>query len=275
MTKTRGRRAVRRDSRRDIRVMTFNIRYAEADDGGHDWNHRRALALARIRAFDPDLLGIQELSDGVQAEYVKRHMQAWQFEGLRIEDCDWPSEMAPLLFRRRAFDLLDAGRFWLSASPAVAGSKSWGAAFARTVTWAALRHRATDRSLVFVNTHLDYEPSANERSAALLRRWVARTARRQPVIVAGDFNASKRSRAYSTLARSGLMFDVYRATLHALPAEGTYHAYGKARRPAAIDWILATEAFRPVSACTDRHRRGWLFPSDHYPLTAVVRWARD
>src|SRR5262249_16870324 len=155
--------------------------------------------------------------------------------------------------KRRAFDLLDTGRFWLSAVPAVAGSKSWGAAFARTVTWAALRHRATGRSMVFVNTHFDYEPSANERSADLLRRWIARTARRQPVIVTGDFNASKRSRAYRTLARSGLMFDVYRATHQAHSAEGTYHAYGRTGRPAAIDWILATAAFTPVSAHTDRY----------------------
>jgi endonuclease/exonuclease/phosphatase family metal-dependent hydrolase len=272
MTMTRRKRPVRSESRLEIRVMTFNIRYAEADDGEHNWARRRALALARIRAFDPDLLGIQELSDGVQAQYVRRRLQAWQFEGACTEDRDWPSEMAPLLFRRRAFELLDAGRFWLSTSSAVAGSKSWGAAFARTATRAAMRHRATGRPFVFVNTHLDYAPTANERSAALLRRWIDRMAARQPVILTGDFNASKRSLAYSTLARSGLLFDVQGAARRARAAQGTYHAYGKTRRPAAIDWILATEEFVTVSARADRFTKGRLFPSDHYPLTAVLRW---
>ena len=41
-------------------VMTFNIRYDEEADGRLSWRHRRDLALATIRAHDPDLLGLQE-----------------------------------------------------------------------------------------------------------------------------------------------------------------------------------------------------------------------
>ena len=152
--------------------MTFNIRYGEADDGPNRWERRRAQALSRIHAFDPDLLGVQELSDGPQAAYVRRHLKGWAFEGVRMDDEDWPHEIAPIFVKRRAFDTVAAGHFWLSRSPETPGSKSWGAAFARTATWAELRHVETGRSLVFLNTHVDYVPRASRYSAHLIGKWI-------------------------------------------------------------------------------------------------------
>jgi len=102
----------------------------------------------RIRAFDPDLLGIQECMDDSQAAYLKRHLKEWEFYGVRTEDAEWPLEMAPILFKRHAFDQVDRGCFWLSARPGVPGTKSWGGAMARTAAWATLRPRADGRSLV-------------------------------------------------------------------------------------------------------------------------------
>jgi endonuclease/exonuclease/phosphatase family metal-dependent hydrolase len=258
-----------------IRVMSFNIRYRQADDHGNRWDRRKALVIARIRAFDPDLLGIQECTDDAQAAYLKRHLKGWEFYGVRTEDAGWPLEMAPILFKRDAFELVDKGCFWLSSRPAVPGSKSWGGAFARTAAWAELRHRATGRSLVFLNTHVDYEAKAVEKSAALLRRWVDKIARLHPIVVTVDFNAGKGTSAYRQLARSGTLFDTYRAVHAAAASEGTYHDYGRSSRCASIDWILATAPLVSVAAQVDRYRKGNLFPSDHYPLTAVLRWKDD
>ena len=98
--------------------MSFNLRYREADDGANGWDRRKALALARIRAFDPDLLGIQECSAGPQAAYLRRHLRDWTFQGVRTEDADWPVEMAPILFRSDAFETIATGHFWLSETPA-------------------------------------------------------------------------------------------------------------------------------------------------------------
>jgi len=49
-------------------------------------------------------------------------------------------EMAPILIRKDAFQIVQTGRFWLSESPRKPGSKSWDAVFARTAAWAELRH---------------------------------------------------------------------------------------------------------------------------------------
>lgn len=54
-----------------IRVMSFNIRHGLADDGENRWEKRKSFTLARMRAFDPDLIGIQECRDDEQAEFLK------------------------------------------------------------------------------------------------------------------------------------------------------------------------------------------------------------
>ena len=257
-----------------LRVMTFNLRYREADDGANRWDRRKALAIARIRAFDPDLLGIQECSAGPQAAYLRRHLRDWTFQGVRTEDADWPVEMAPILFRRGAFETVATGHFWLSETPAVP-SKSWDADFARTATWAELRHLETGRSFVFLNTHVDYQPQAVKRSAQLLGKWIERIVRRVPIVVTGDFNADKRSPAYHRLTRSGLLRDVFGHGRVRKADAGTFHGYGSVDPPPSIDWILVSRHFKIVSADVDRYVETTLFPSDHYPVTAVLRWKRS
>jgi endonuclease/exonuclease/phosphatase family metal-dependent hydrolase len=252
--------------------MSFNVRYAEADDGEQSWDRRRPVLVERIRAFDPDLLGLQELSDGAAARYVRRRLAGWTFVGIRSSDDEWAVEMAPIFFKRRAFEQLSAGHFWLSETPEIAGSLGWDAAFARTATWAELRHRETERTLTFLNTHVDYEPRACEHSAMLLRDWIERTVQRQPVVITGDFNAIKGSPAYNHLAGNGSLADTYRCIHSPGPNEGSYHGYGTVADPTSIDWILASSAFEVRGADVDRARDGRLFPSDHDPVTAVLEW---
>src|SRR5947209_8141780 len=43
-----------------VRVMSYNIRYANASDGENIWDKRKDFLAETIRAFDPDLLGTQE-----------------------------------------------------------------------------------------------------------------------------------------------------------------------------------------------------------------------
>ena len=51
-----------------------------------------------------------------------------------------------------------------------------------------------------------------------------------------------------------------------------FHRFGQAAPPTAIDWILAPAHFRVQDAWIDRARQGELYPSDHYPLVAVLDW---
>jgi endonuclease/exonuclease/phosphatase family metal-dependent hydrolase len=177
--------------------------------------------------------------------------------------------MAPILFKRNVFELKQKGCFWLSDTPQIIGSKSWGATFPRTAAWVELLHIQSRKSVIFLNTHFDYEPSALDDSARVLKEWVAQHAKEKPILITGDFNADKDTSAYRQLTEDGL-FDVYRFSHPGEYAAGTFHGYGLANEP--IDWVLASDHFEVLSAEIDRHHEGDLYPSDHYPVTAALQW---
>ena len=256
-----------------IKVMSFNIRYGLADDGENHWNNRRSLALARIQDFGPDLLGLQECRDDAQADFVRSSLPDYHFVGIHREGPgDTALEMAPLLFRRPAFSLLDTGCFWLSETPEIPGSMSWDSAYSRTVTWARLACRSTGTELTYVNTHFDYEPAAIDGDAQCLGQWLDQLGPQTPLIVTGDFNADKDSTAYRLLTGEKRLIDAFRQAHLGEEDETTFHAFGRPEEMAPIDWILVSDHFRVRDAGIDRTRRGNLFPSDHYPITAVLDW---
>ena len=256
-----------------IKVMSFNIRYGLANDGENHWHYRKHLALARIRAFAPDLLGLQECRDDEQADFIRNHLPDYQFFGIhRGGPGDTALEMAPLLLRREAFTLIDCGCFWLSETPESPGSMSWDSAYPRTVSWARLACRETETALTFINTHFDYEPTAIDGGAQCLRQWLDQNCQQNPLIVTGDFNAGKNSSAYHLLTGNGTLIDTFRQIHPARPEAATFHAFGRSEEMAPIDWILVSGHFCILDAQIDCFHRGNLFPSDHYPLTAVLDW---
>jgi len=267
--------------RRPLTILTFNIRYGSAPDGPLRWTSRKRLALDRIRDADPDLIGLQECEDNCQAWYLRRALDDYGFVGIRTDPGD--TEMAPVFYRRSAFRHVRSGHFWLGASPSRPGSRSWGAAFPRTVTWVQLEWRGTSKPFHFVNTHFDYAPGVAARSATMLRRWLVETVAGDPVVVVGDFNSTKQSIAYRRLTRQRArassrrdrvrLVDAYRAVHPDGAGEGTYHAFGECRSPAAIDWILSSHHFTIVDAYVDRTGDAGRFPSDHFPLVATLRFA--
>jgi endonuclease/exonuclease/phosphatase family metal-dependent hydrolase len=256
-----------------IRVMSFNIRYGLAADGDNHWQHRKGLTLARIRAFDPDLLGLQECRDDAQADFVREGLLDYHCIGVhRGGPGDTALEMAPLLFRRSTFELLETGCFWLSETPETPGSMSWGSAYPRTVTWARLTSLATGAVLTYVNTHFDYEPAAIDGNACCLRHWLDQNHRGTPLILTGDFNADKESYAYRLLAGEGMLRDAHRQVCLCDHDDTTFHAFGHPEERAPIDWILVSGQFRVLAAGIDRWHQGTLYPSDHYPVTATLDW---
>ncbi|NMF91108.1 endonuclease/exonuclease/phosphatase family protein [Aromatoleum petrolei] len=248
-------------------VMSFNIRCASAPDGEHAWARRKALVVERIRAFDPDLLGLQECRDDEQAEYVRAALPDYEFVGVqRGGDGDSAIEMAPLLYRRAAFAEVARGHFWLADLPDSPGRQSWGAAYPRTASWVRLAPRdGRCGRFTFLNTHFDYQGASREESARLLRHWVQALPPGEGVIVSGDFNAERDSETFRELTADAALREVLQ---EAGAAVGTYHDYGRAPVREAIDWILASQHFRTVAAGADTWRSGRRYPSDHFPVTA-------
>jgi len=252
-----------------INVMSFNIRYGTAPDGEQSWSQRKALVIERIRAFAPDLLGLQECRADEQAAFLKEALPDYEFIGMpRGGEGDSALEMAPVLYKRDAFEEIERGHFWLSSTPTIPASKSWGAIFPRMATWVKLQPRhVSATSFISLNTHFDYEGISREESAQLLHQWATKNIESNAIIITGDFNANKQSQAYHTLADEKLLFDALRA--HGVN-QGTYHDFRRAKEFEPIDWILVSQHFAVKHASVDIYQADGLYPSDHFPITAQL-----
>jgi endonuclease/exonuclease/phosphatase family metal-dependent hydrolase len=262
-----------------LTVMTFNIRYGTAKDGVNHWDNRKELCAARVRHFNPDVLGLQEAL-AFQNDYLHEHCPGYTVIGVAREDGKQTGEFSTLMLRSERFTVLDSGTFWLSETPDAVGSKSWDSSLPRIATWARVKDKkAGDRPLLLVNTHFDHKGNlARKEAAKLIRHFIATRAADAAVIVTGDFNSAPGTEQYRTLTEMGNdgveLFDAY-ADLHRTnpePDEGTAHAYKDIPVTPRIDWILHSPAFSANSAVIDRYREGPLFPSDHFAVAAVLSW---
>lgn len=262
----------------DLGVMTFNLRVRTRLDGHNIWDRRRDLVVERIRKHDPDLLGTQEGLESMEA-FLSEHLPDYTFFGAGRETGEPKGEMCGVFYRTARFDLLEKGYFWLSDKPDTPGSKSWGSSVPRVVVWLKLRQRDDGHILCWFNTHFDYRSAhARAESAKLLLQRIHRIAGPLPCILTGDFNCGPRSASHQTLVTkqepdSQSLHDVFRIA-HPLAArgEGTFHFFTGVHWGPRIDWILATSQFHVVESEIDHYRGPHGYPSDHFPVTAVLRW---
>lgn len=262
-----------------LRFCTFNIRYGTADDGPNHWDFRRDSVVRAIESFAPDVLGTQETL-AAQRDFLLKSLPAYAAVAAGRDDGREAGEMTATFYRRDRFDLLAAGHVWLSRTPEKPGSKDWDAAITRMATWLRLRDRRDPARppILVINTHFDHVgQTARLESARLLRRRAAELGEGCSLIVMGDFNCGDDDPPHAALVgRQGdgiELADTYRA-IHPTraPDEATFHAFDPAKtRGERIDWILASPDFTVESAEIDRSLPADRLPSDHFPVTAVLR----
>jgi len=254
-----------------LRVMTFNVRFLTSNDGANNWDARRDLVAEMLRAEDPDVIGTQELFKRQGDDIVERLPQfVWFGAGRRGGDDD---EHMGVFYRKDRLRVLESGNFWLSDTPDVPGSLTWGNIYPRLVTWARFARLSDGATFTLYNTHLPYrdiDEQARIRCAELIRARLDQLPKSERLILVGDFNTTSESRVHATL--TNLLTDVWTAAPKRSGPEGTFHGFtGKPER--RIDWILVRglKANRVQSVTT---QRGGLYPSDHFPVVAELDLVR-
>jgi endonuclease/exonuclease/phosphatase family metal-dependent hydrolase len=263
-----------------VRVMSYNLRYGTANDGENRWERRRDFLVETVAAFDPDLLGTQETL-AFQKDYLAEKLDGYTAFGVGRERGDDSGEMTAILYRTARFEKLDGGHFWLSETPEVIGSMGWDTSLPRMASWLKLKDTkaAGGPVLWLFNTHFDHRgEQARRESATLLRRKIAEMTGGERTIVTGDFNAAEGSVPYENLFAAGengepLLVDTWRAVHpERQEHEGTFSGFDIERvGTSRIDWIGCTGDWEIVSAGIDRTARDGRTPSDHLPVTAVLR----
>nr|WP_310096354.1 endonuclease/exonuclease/phosphatase family protein [Pseudoxanthomonas sacheonensis] len=247
-----------------LRVMTFNVRLPVESDGPNRWEARSALMAETVKREHPDLIGTQELFKQQGDDLVARLPQyAWFGRGRRGSG-DGDEHMG-VFYRKDRLRVLATGDFWLSDTPEVVGSITWGNLYPRMVTWARFQRIADGATFVLYNTHLPYreeDEPVRTRGAALILERLRQLPADEPILLIGDFNTVPDSRAHALLTAA--LTDAWQAAPRHQGPPATFHNFtGKA--DLRIDWIL----FRGLQAKSARtvttHRRG-RYPSDHFPV---------
>ncbi len=250
-----------------LTVMTFNLRYASPRPP-HSWPERRPIMRNLIKGVAPDLIGTQE---GLYAQLkdIAEDLQEYQWIGLGREGGSRGEFMA-VFYRPLRFEPVAYDHFWLSDTPEVIGSSTWGNTNRRMVTWVRFRERRTGREFYFWNTHLDNDVEmARQKGAALIVERVRQLKTDLPLLLVGDFNAvAGGSRPYDMLVGEGGFTDLWRLAGERVNEKlNTFHGYnqpleGRER----IDWILARGALTVRKAEIVTYSEKGQSPSDHYPV---------
>jgi endonuclease/exonuclease/phosphatase family metal-dependent hydrolase len=263
-----------------LSVMSFNIRYGTANDKENHWTLRRAFLFDVVRDINADVIGLQEALDG-QIQELLEAAPEYAVVGVGRDDGRARGEYAAILYRRTRFHVAESGTFWLSDTPEVVASKSWGNSITRICTWARLIDR-DGRAYWHFNVHFDHQSQpSRERSAALLAERIrGRRYLDEPVVVTGDFNAGESNPAVSALTTAAagsapLLVDSFRVRHPDEQTVGTFSGFTlEATTGDKIDYVLVSPGTTVHDAAIVRTSRDGRYPSDHFPVTARVTFGR-
>lgn len=257
----------------ELHVMSLNLRYA-SDTPPNSWPQRRPVVRDLLRRERPHIIGTQEGLYRQLRDIGDDLPPTYESIGLGREGGS-RGEAMQVFYDSRRLDPLEYDHFWLSDTPNVIGSKTWGGCCPRMVTWVRFLDRRTQTEFYLVNTHFEaFDATARSLSADLLRARVAEFEPGVPVIATGDFNepAAPGRTVYDTLVTNGPFVDTWEEAERRSALVGTFHGY----RPLTpggdrIDWILTTPDLTTRAALINTFALRGQFPSDHLPVQAVVR----
>lgn len=247
-----------------MRVMTFNLRFENDDDGKNAWYYRRELVVEIISRYRPDILGTQE-GKWSQLMYLKEHLKSYNAH-LPDREPDPYTQCPTIFFRKSCFSVVNGRDLWLSETPDVFLSKNWDSAFPRMMSYAQLVSDASGKHFCAAVTHLDHiGTEARVHQAEIIAEW-SKTVE-MPLIVMGDFNDAPGSDSYNILTapETGLVDTWPVLDRQEDERSYTHHGFTGVPQLARMDWILVGPCFTVKDAGIVRDNYNGSFPSDHYP----------
>ncbi|WP_411850689.1 endonuclease/exonuclease/phosphatase family protein [Stenotrophomonas sp. LGBM10] len=252
-----------------LRVMSFNVRTPVDTEPGRRWDDRRDAMVTLLREQKPAVVGTQELVEK-QAAYLVGHLPGyrWFGEGRRGGSGD---EHMGVFYDSAQLTVVESGNFWLSDTPDVPGSITWGNLFPRMVTWALFQRQADGQRFYLLNTHLPYrdeDEPRRVRAATLITERLATLQPGVPVVVTGDFNSEPGSDTYK--AFTAALGDARKLAGKVDGPRLTFHDF-TGKPTVELDWILV-RGFTVDRFSTLDQTPGGVLPSDHYPVQVDLRF---
>lgn len=186
-----------------IRVISYNIRYDNPDDGDNSWAYRKGRVISLLRFHQADIFCLQETLIN-QTHDLERAFPDFAYYGPGRDDGRENGEASPIFYNQKRFTLKGSGTFWFSETPEKPGSIAWGANLPRIASWTRLKDLSTNQEIIVVSTHFDHQSQLSRNSSArLLKNKLNEISENLPVIICGDFNDSPASETYLELVEQG------------------------------------------------------------------------
>ncbi|NLR62012.1 endonuclease/exonuclease/phosphatase family protein [Chitinophaga polysaccharea] len=254
-----------------LKVMTFNIRYNNPDDGLNAWPHRKDKVASEVLFLGAHTLGVQEaLND--QMQDLQQQLPQYKSIGVGRDDGKTKGEYSAIFYDTTRLQLLKSETFWLSETPTVAGKIGWDGACTRIVTWGKFKDKKTNKLFFHFNTHFDHMGKiARRESAKFLLQQVHHIAGNTPAIITGDFNAVPSDEPIQIIMNPNdpLHLTDSKAiseTPHFGPI-GTFNGWQMAERePQPIDYIFLKGKFQILKHASISPTWEGRYASDHFAV---------
>ncbi len=250
-----------------IEVMSYNVKYANENDGENSWSKRKDHITNQLKFYEPDILGMQEVVLQ-QLLHFGEHLPQYKYVGVAREDGKQKGEYTAIFYDTIKFVQEESQTFWLSESPDKI-SVGWDASLPRICTWVRLKDRNTGKRFLVFNSHFDHigEKARLESAKLILMKIKEVNSEDLPIILMGDFNLENEAEGIKLL--SSQMNDSKLVSRKvSFGPNGTFNGY-KFEQPATrrIDYIFTSVGNIDVikyGVLTDS--KDLKYPSDHFPV---------
>lgn len=262
------------------RIMSCNIRVALPDDSvkGFGWNDRKDVCIEIIKKYNADVICTQEVLK-VQFEDLSNALPDYYGFGFVGPEMDkYPVgyhgiAKNVIFFSKKRYQLVSAGNYWLSETPHIGGSQSWGTARARHCNWVRLKDTYTGKEFRVMDIHLDHiSQEAKEAQIKMILDEAKQYQEDFPQFLVGDFNANAQKNVIKMIRNSGWTD----TSLEVNGKENPRSHHGFKGRPndagdsGCIDFIFSYGPVKSLKSELIKDQIDGKYPSDHYFLMADV-----
>ncbi len=256
-----------------IKAMTYNIRLNVDSDGINSWVNRKDYFLSQIQFYEPDVLGLQEVTPGQLTE-IAAFLKDYSYVG-KGRDENNQGESSNIFFKKDRFKIKDSGTFWLSETPDKV-SKGWDAAINRVCTYVLLQDKTKKKLFWVFNTHLDHmgEMARTKGILLIMQKMKMLNKTNLPVIFMGDFNSEPGTERIKALKNE--MLDTRDISIQKpFGPDGTFNGFKHNEAVTKmIDYIFISKnslfVVQKYAVLSDS--KDLKYPSDHLPVYVDLKY---
>jgi len=256
-----------------IKAMTYNIRLNVDSDGINSWVNRKDYFLSQIQFYEPDVLGLQEVTPGQLTE-IAAFLKDYSYVG-KGRDENNQGESSNIFFKKDRFNIKDSGTFWLSETPDKV-SKGWDAAINRVCTYVLLQDKTKKKLFWVFNTHLDHmgEMARTKGILLIMQKMKMLNKTNLPVIFMGDFNSESGTERIKALKNE--MLDTRDISIQKpFGPDGTFNGFKHNEAVTKlIDYIFISKSspFVVQKYAVLSDSKDLKYPSDHLPVYVDLKY---